>query len=382
VFLTLNFTDVARGAIVSMRSIIISSLLVSVVLAWPELSLSAGGPEPRAKPAHGPSPVIAAIDWDLKSLVRRAPGSDLWPVTWMDDGHLCTSWGDGGGFGGTNSDGRVSLGFARLEGSPENLRAVNIWGGKGAPHRATFPGKSNGMLCVDGILYAHVIENDHWWRAKIGRSADRGRTWVFREGPFRADSWDFAEPDGAFSDLTFLNFGKNYAGARDEFVYVYSQDHRRDDRGKIRDITDDVALFRAPKDKIMERAAYEYFAGADRSGKPRWTSDIRRRAAVFENQGSVGWGVRVSYNPGLRRYLMATFTRWDGSWGLYDAPEPWGPWTTVATYDRWIDATPKFGFTFPPKWMSADGKTMWMVFSGTKAYDSFNAVKGTVRLKY
>jgi hypothetical protein len=29
---------------------------------------------------------------------------------------------------------------------PEKLRAANIWGGKDAPHRATFPGKSNGML--------------------------------------------------------------------------------------------------------------------------------------------------------------------------------------------------------------------------------------------
>jgi hypothetical protein len=31
--------------------------------------------------------------------------------------------------------------------------------------------------------------------------------------------------------------------------------------------------------------------------------------------------------------------------------------------------------------MSSDGKTMWMVFSGTKVYDAFNAVKGVVRLR-
>ncbi len=120
-----------------------------------------------------------------------------------------------------------------------------------------------------------------------------------------------------------------------------------------------------------------WIAPGRRAGRVTSGDDV----PVFENPGSVGWGVRVEYNPGLRRYLLATFTKWDGSWGLYDAPEPWGQWTTVATYDRWIDATPKFGFTFPPKWMSADGKTMWMVFSGTKAYDSFNAVKGTLRLK-
>ena len=66
----------------------------------------------------------------------------------------------------------------------------------------------------------------------------------------------------------------------------------------------------------------------------------------------MGSSVRVDFNPGLRRYLLATFTKWDGSWGLYNAPsEPWGPWTTVATYDRWLDDTPKFGFTFSQKWI-------------------------------
>ena len=83
--------------------------------------------------------------------------------------------------------------------------------------------------------------------------------------------------------MTFLNFGKDYDGARDGFVYVYSQDNRRDRAGKIRDISDSVALFRVPKERIMERAAYQYFAGLDQSGTPRWTHEIARRAAVFEN---------------------------------------------------------------------------------------------------
>jgi hypothetical protein len=325
--------------------------------------------------------VIREIVWDLSHLVRLAPGSDLWPITWTDDGRLYTSWGDGGGFGGTNNDGRVSLGFGCIEGPPENPRATNVWGGKNAMHPATFAGKSNGMLCVSGVLYTHFIEQGSWWRAKIGRSPDHGRTWVFNEGVFRPDAWDFAQPDGAFSDLTFLNFGQDYQGARDEFVYIYSQDKRRDSRGGIKDLTDSVALLRVPKSRIMDRSAHEYFAGPDSAGNAAWTRDIDRRAAVFTNPGAVGSGVRVDYNPGLRRYLLTTFLAWDGSWGIFDAPEPWGPWTTVAIYDHWIDATPKFGFTFPQKWMSGDGKTMWLVFSGTKAYDAYNGVKATVRLR-
>jgi hypothetical protein len=62
-------------------------------------------------------------------MVSAAPGSDLWLVTWGADGHLYTSQGDGGGFGGTNSKGSVSVGFARIDGPPENYVGVNIkWG--------------------------------------------------------------------------------------------------------------------------------------------------------------------------------------------------------------------------------------------------------------
>jgi hypothetical protein len=363
------------------RIMVLASLFLEIVVGSSGMSVRGDEPGARSKPPYPPSPIIRNIVWDLGHLVRLAPGSDLWPVTWADDDRLYTSWGDGGGFGGTNNDGRVSLGFGFIEGSPENPRATNVWGGKNALHRATFPGKSNGMLCVGGVLYTHVIEQGSWWRAKIGRSTDHDRTWDFNEGVFRPDAWDFAEPDGAFSDLTFLNFGKDYQGARDEFVYIYSQDKRRDSRGRFHEVTDSVALSRVPKTRIMDRSAQEYFAGLDNVRSPRWTRDISHRTAVFENPGAVGWGVRVAYNPGLRRYLLTTFLAWDGSWGIFDAPEPWGPWTTVATYERWIDATPKFGFTFPQKWTSSDGRTMWMVFSGTQTYDSFNAVKATLRLR-
>jgi hypothetical protein len=46
--------------------------------------------------------------------------------------------------------------------------------------------------------------------------------------------------------------------------------------------------------------------------------------------------------PALDRYLLwqqmtfeGTDTRFDSGFGLYDAPEPWGPWTTVFFTDSW-----------------------------------------------
>jgi hypothetical protein len=330
---------------------------------------------------YPPSPLIRSVTFDVAHLQRAAPGSDLWPMTWADDDLLYTSWGDGGGFGGTDSDGRVALGVAQISGSAENWRGINILGGKNPRYASIpFPGKSNGILCIGGVLYLHVIAQGNWWKSKIGRSMDHGRTWKFSEGDFDSNHWDFAEADGAFSDLTFLNFGKDYSGARDNFVYVYSQDHRRFPDGQLPDLTDSVALFRVPKDQVMNTNAYEYFAGLDRN-EPRWTRGIEQRTPVFSLPQRIGFAVRVDYNPGIRRYFLTTFHQWDGSWGMYDATEPWGPWTTVAVFKQWIDATPKFGFSFPQKWMSADGKTMYMVFSGTGIYDSFNLVKADLILK-
>jgi hypothetical protein len=327
---------------------------------------------------YPPSPVIRSISFDTSHLQRAAPGSDLWPITWAEDGQLYTSWGDGGGFDGTDSDGRVAIGIAEIKGQGDAWTGINILGGKNPlSSLAPFPGKSNGILSVGGVLYLHVIEQGKWWRAKIGRSVDHGRTWKFNEGDFDPNAWDFAEPDGAFSDMTFLNFGKDYSGARDGFVYVYSQDYRRRPDGTMAEITDNVALFRAPKDNLMKHGAYEYFAGLN-GHQATWTRDVKKRVATFTLPQNVGFAVRVDYNPALRRYLLTTFHRWDGSWGIYDAPEPWGPWTTVATFNQWIDSTPKFGFTFPQKWMSPDGKTMYMTFSGTGLYDSFNVVKATL----
>jgi hypothetical protein len=191
------------------------------------------------------------VIWDHSSHRQAAPGSDLWPITWADDYNLYTAWGDGGGFGGTNRDGRVALGVARIAGNPDNLDATNVFGGKNPEVPAYFDGKSNGLISIDGILYMHVIEEDAWLRAKIGRSADQGRTWAFNS----STGWDFAEPDGAFSDLTFLNFGQDYQDTRDGYVYIYSQGERANyplDPG----ITKSIDMFRVLKDQIMNRNAY------------------------------------------------------------------------------------------------------------------------------
>jgi hypothetical protein len=100
-----------------------------------------------------------------------------------------------------------------------------------------------------------------------------------------------------------------------------------------------------------------------------WTRNIEERGPVFRNPEHLCYRTHVTYNAGLKRYLMNSImpgpvnTRFQGGFGVYDAPEPWGPWTTVYFTKMW-DVAPGEAQHFPPKWMSTDGRTMHLITSG------------------
>jgi len=107
-------------------------------------------------------------------------------VTWAADDRLYAAWGDGGGFGGSDSEGRVALGIARIEGTPESWYGVNVNGGKDPEHPASFPrqGKTTGIAALDGILYATLNLEDGPWpdvNHALAWSTDRGATWTRAE---------------------------------------------------------------------------------------------------------------------------------------------------------------------------------------------------------
>jgi hypothetical protein len=110
-----------------------------------------------------------------------------------------------------------------------------------------------------------------------------------------------------------------------------------------------------------------------------WSTDVARRVGVFVFAGHCLRG-SVTYNPALRRYLYCQVlpesadprgTRWQGGFGIYEAPEPWGPWKTVYYTTNW-DVGPGDTNSFPTKWMGADGRSAWLVFS---CRDSFSVRK-------
>jgi hypothetical protein len=343
-------------------------------------------PPPNAP--YPPSSLIADLIIDWTTHRREAPGSDNWQLTWAADDHQYGAWGDGGGFGGTNSDGRVSLGVARVEGPSTGYKGVNVWGGKNALNRADVDGKSWGMIAIGRELYMWVVPGsplDVMQReARINRSDDLGATW-------KPASWAFARADD-LTIPTICQFGRGYSGARDGYVYHYFIHPRSTVSDHIQK-PGTVYLARSPKARLMDRNAYEFFAGMSK-GKPAWTGDVSAKRPVFEDPHGVGWVLSVTYNPGLRRYILMTdhVNSNRGNLGVFDAPEPWGPWTTVV---YWTESEGNnfgagriepntFFWNMPPKWQSTDGREFSIVFTGSgrgQNNDSFNVVRGRFELR-
>jgi hypothetical protein len=366
--------------------------LVAGIIALSAASTGAAGrldaPSPDSarvtEPPYPQSPVIQTVVWHWETYRTAAPGSDLWPVAWGPDDDLYAAWGDGGGFGGSDSDGRVALGFARIEGGPEQWRGVNVNGGKDPEHPASFArkGKSTGVAIVDGVLYATINLQDGTWpdaNHVLAWSTNKGATWT-------KAGWLFAKGAGNFQPAKFLTFGKDYTGVPGPlagYVYIYGPK-----QSAGRGSGNRLYLARAPRARLRERAAYEFFERVDPGGTPVWVAESAHAQPVFTDPHGVTPGA-VVFDSGLKRFLLTCFHVGPGQLGVFDSPTPWGPWTTIAYYEDWGGmGTDGEGLTcgFPQKWMSADGLTLWSIFSaygggakkGINAHDRFNVVKATL----
>lgn len=327
----------------------------------------------KDKPAAGAATKQAATphaplsEWKLEwappeSASRAAEDSDNWPMTWGDDA-LYTAYGDGTGFEPKVKK-KLSLGLARITGGPENFVGRNLPAPTAEAYGDGRRGrKASGMLMVDGVLYLLARNVGPAGHARLAWSADRGQTWAWAD-------WTFA---AGFGCPTFVNYGRDYAGAADGYVYVFSPDS--DDAYAA---ADRAVLARVPRDKVRRRDAYEYFERPDRDGNPAWTADIARRGSVHDWPGRC-YRSGVTWNPGLKRYLWAMTLPPAGGGqpdglSVMESLNPWGPWRTVFEADRW-DMPPGDSASFPAKWMSADGRTIHLVCSSG---DAFCVRKGTL----
>jgi hypothetical protein len=213
-------------------------------------------------------------------------------MTWGDDDALYGAYGDGNGFEPFISD-KLSMGFARIAGVPPNFTGTNVRAPTGETRGDGAAGKkASGLLMVEGILYLWARNAGN---AQLAWSKDDGKTWAWSD-------WKFTT---SFGCPTFLNFGRNYASARDGFVYV---------------VLPSSVTYNPPLKRYLLVQPLAGAASRDRAGK-----------------------IDVRFSGGL---------------AVFDAPEPWGPWAAAFLTVR--RSSPEL----PQHWLATDLRIVHLVRAG------------------
>ncbi len=381
------------------------SILLPLALGW-----CAFPGAPRL--AGGAVPVGVSIDWD--TLQRKGHRGDNWCMTWASDDNVYTTMDDGTGF--VRQPKEWNSIFYRISGGPDFTEA-DTWPCSGWPYTKAVGGfYSYGAYAVgdriyswlwrsDGNTYARPIANRLIYTDDFGRTfhrwdgtqvteanaadADPGSFFFHREQP-QAKAGKTAY---AFNWLEFCQNGKANGAAKDSYVYMYAVEQY--------DVTR-LSLLRVHKDRVTEKAAYEYLVSVAGDGTAAWSSRPEERGSTLvfpeKNYDSsdwlwCSWHPSVVYNAALDRYLMVSYGISDGGtnywngWcrptsklsatvGMWHAKDPWGPWTQFYYQPEWKTpgdppatwgfdgkASRTYQFKLSPKWIEDNGRTLYLVWS-------------------
>jgi hypothetical protein len=316
------------------------------------------------------SDVIEGIEWlgeQVPYPVQEVKG-DTYPMTWAADGEIYASSGDPNW-----GESPWGLDVEKFTGKPPDYRIEQVnpmvhftgWGGWGP--------KPTGMISVKGVLYLAVqncggkkppmygTKSQNGTDAHVFASKDFGKTW---DPPAWKTQHRPMFPGHRFGGPAFINFGKDNAGARDEFVYAVSADQW--DNGS------QLVLGRVPQDKIQDAGSWQWVEEVDDASGPRWTGDLERAHAVLSDDRWISTPEMV-YLKRLDRYLLLTW-RLNEDFGpragsrliVYDAPQPWGPFTLAHYEPQWqTQEMNPYCPRIPLKWMEPDGLGGWLQFSGS-----------------
>lgn len=398
---------------------------VLAATAW--FALAAAHAQAPARNEYGFSSTLSPFRWadntppDCPFLRSKAPAllftgryanytnADTWYPSWATDDALYSPWTDGyilkteefepfqgehPGLAANSLDfmGRkAATGNAKIMGSdPLNLQIVPLGRNEAAP--APYGGRYPcGSLVHNGVWYygTYCLTNNptntcngNGW-TELGpfvgfrTSTDYGKTW--QETPHTPDKPIFGEnPAKAkvkIGSPHFVDFGKNLQHSPDGYAYLvaHGSTNPRVCNNWIQG--DEIYLLRVkPSPQTMnDPAAYEFYAGKDRAGKPVWSKEfsaIKPLLAWPEHLGCV----TVTYNPGLKKYLMCISRgvdvtsdpkkgpinlRYDTM--ILESESLTGQWRLVQYLDRFGPMA--YFVNIPSKFISPDGKTFWLSYS-------------------
>lgn len=350
-------------------------------------------------PTNEPSTVIRSATFERLRFHQGA--GDMWPVTWAEDGNLYTAGGDNRG---------SAMNFWRMQIVPTAEEGFTparmkfdiiddlpldpaVYCTHPLVHRERGL-KPAGLIDIGGTLHLAVQSHNYGMDPAFNRQTNI-QGWIITTEDY-GKTWnrDATSQDAFFSGRTcschFLQYGQG-AATPDGWLYAYFPG-ASDDGYAYWCNGDYVLLGRVRPDQVLDRSAWQFLSDVE---GPTWSSDDADAVPVFEYPRMTGEN-HVAYNAGIGRYLMGNFSFLtpDGQprpyhqdlpvsilrsqLTLLESPTPWGPWRVFHRDDNW-GTYGDYQPSFPVNWMSADGKTMFMVSSGS--YDDYNMTVQRVDLE-
>ena len=337
--------------------------------------------------------------------------ADTWYPSWAEDDRLYSPYTDGtcprldGSYELSISDGnapqgygleRTSTGQAVIEGSePLNLSiySLGLIHASSLPYHGRYPCGSlvyngvwyYGTYCLDpagSTRFGKMVYNWPWLGPFVGfrYSTDYGRTWkecghtpeksIFNETGLNGFPVKIGSPH-------FVDFGKNMQHSPDGKAYLVAHGaDNNDTQPRFYNASwitgDQIYLFRVTPtiENINDISKYEFFAGNDKNGKPVWSNNIEKMKPLLEWNNNMGC-VTITYNVPLKKYLMCvtdggnTCSRMNSY--ILESDRLTGEWELV-TYMKDFGQQAYF-LNIPSKFISNDGKTFWLLYSGNFATD-------------
>jgi hypothetical protein len=322
--------------------------------------------------------------------------ADTWYPSWAWDDNLYSPWTDGNFArpctipflecsskldhpANAAHPGKSGTGQARIIGDdPMNLTLENL----GIQYASPLPYKGRypcGSLVHDGIWYYGTYCLDETDRGLnwdilgpfVGFriSKDYGQTW--EDTPHTPAAPIFNESGKYGSKVKigaphFVDFGKNMMHSPDGKAYLVCHGATRPDAELAWIAGDQAYLIRVTPspETINDPSAYEFFAGYEPSGKPRWSRNFHEIQPLLEWNSRIGH-VTATYNAALKKYLMCITDGWPTistmNTYLLEASELTGPWHLLTFMERFGEQA--YFVNIPSKFINDDGEGFWLCYS-------------------
>jgi hypothetical protein len=304
---------------------------------------------------------------------KRLDGYTDWSQSWVDPVHITTGQG-------------VIVGD-----DPLTMKAYSIGLDKTSPAYPYHGRYPSGSLVYNGVWYYGTYCLDPAGYTKYGKdtvnwpwlgpfvgfrtSEDYGHTWkvcphtpedpIFGETGINGYPVKIGAPH-------FVDFGKNMEHSPDGKAYLVAHGADiGDTKWRFWNASwitgDQIYLLRVKPsvENINDPSKYEFFAGKDSNGNPVWTNNFDEIRPLLEWNNNMGC-VTITYNAPLKKYIMCvtdggnTYSQMNTY--LLESDNIAGDWKMI-TYMKNFGEQGYF-VNIPSKFISNDGKTVWLLYSG------------------